>query len=111
MMGNDELSMIAAELIGSVQKSATIDWAVCESARAKIRLMVRRIMEKYVCPADLQAEATSWDWSRRKRYARIGGRMTCDLHIASDDSGGETSTSRLPALQVDETFGRAGMDD
>ena len=32
-MGNDELKVIAAELVPSVRKSVTIDWAVLESAR------------------------------------------------------------------------------
>ncbi len=57
-MGNDELKVIAAELVTSVRKSATIDWTVRESARAKIRVMVRRILKKHGYPPDLQEEAT-----------------------------------------------------
>jgi type I restriction enzyme R subunit len=57
-MGIDELKVIAAELVTSVRKSVTIDWTVRESARAKIRVMVRRILRKYGYPPDLQAEAT-----------------------------------------------------
>ena len=44
-MGIDELKVIAAELVTSVRKSVTIDWTVRESARAKIRVMVRRIVQ------------------------------------------------------------------
>ena len=50
--------VIAAELVTSVRQSATIDWSVRESARAKIRVMVRRILKKHGYPPDLQAEAT-----------------------------------------------------
>jgi type I restriction enzyme, R subunit len=57
-MGIDALKVIAAELVTSVRKSVTIDWTVRESARAKIRVMVRRILRKYGYPPDLQAEAT-----------------------------------------------------
>ena len=57
-MGNDELKVIAAELVTSVRQSATIDWTVRESARAKIRVMVRRILKKHGYPPDLQDEAT-----------------------------------------------------
>ena len=32
-MGNDELKVIAAELVTRVRKSVTIDWAVRENAR------------------------------------------------------------------------------
>ena len=57
-MGNDELKVIAAELVTSVRQSATIDWTVRETARAKIRVMVRRILKKHGYPPDLQDEAT-----------------------------------------------------
>jgi type I restriction enzyme R subunit len=57
-MGIDELKVIAAELVTNVRKSVTIDWTVRESARAKIRVMVRRILRKHGYPPDLQAEAT-----------------------------------------------------
>ncbi|MBC7819765.1 MAG: DUF3387 domain-containing protein [Planctomycetaceae bacterium] len=57
-MGIDELKVIATELVTSVRQSATIDWTVRESARAKIRVMVRRILKKHGYPPDLQDEAT-----------------------------------------------------
>lgn len=57
-MGIDELKVIAAELVTKVRQSVTIDWTVRESARAKIRVMVRRILRKYGYPPDLEAEAT-----------------------------------------------------
>ncbi len=56
-MGDDKLKVIAAELITQVRKSATIDWTLRESARAKIRVMVKRILNKYGYPPDLQEEA------------------------------------------------------
>ena len=56
-MGNDQLKVIAAELITQVRKSVTIDWTLRESARAKIRVMVKRILNKYGFPPDLQEEA------------------------------------------------------
>jgi len=57
-MGNDELKVIAAELVTRVRKSVTIDWTLRESARARIRVMVKRILKKYGYPPDLQDEAT-----------------------------------------------------
>ncbi|MDN5752419.1 MAG: type I restriction endonuclease subunit R, partial [Nitrosospira sp.] len=57
-MGNDELKVIAAELVTRVRKSVTIDWAVRESARARIKVMVKRILKKHGFPPDLQEEAT-----------------------------------------------------
>ena len=57
-MGIAELKVIAAELVTNVRKSVTIDWTVRESARAKIRVMVRRILKKHGYPPDLREEAT-----------------------------------------------------
>jgi type I restriction enzyme R subunit len=56
-MGDDKLKVIAAELITQVRKSVTIDWTLRESARAKIRVIVKRILNKYGYPPDLQEEA------------------------------------------------------
>ncbi len=57
-MGNDELKVIAAELVSQVRQSVTIDWTLRESARAKVKVMVKRILRKHGYPPDLQEEAT-----------------------------------------------------
>ena len=54
----DELKVIATELVTQVRKSVTIDWAVRESARARIKVMVKRILKTHGYPPDLQEEAT-----------------------------------------------------
>jgi type I restriction enzyme R subunit len=56
-MGDDKLRVIAAELVSQVRKSVTIDWTVRESARARIKVMVKRILNKYGYPPDLQEDA------------------------------------------------------
>ncbi len=56
-MGDAKLRLIATELITQVKKSVTIDWTLRESARAKIKVMVKRILNKYGYPPDLQEEA------------------------------------------------------
>lgn len=56
-MGDDKLKFIAAELITKVKKSVTIDWTLRESARAKIKVLVRRILSRHGYPPDLQEEA------------------------------------------------------
>ena len=56
-MGDDKLKLIAAELITQVRKSVTIDWTLREHARAKIRVMIKRILNRYGYPPDLQQEA------------------------------------------------------
>jgi type I restriction enzyme R subunit len=57
-MGADKLKVIAGELVTQVRKSVTIDWTVRVSARAKIRVIVRRILRKHGYPPDMQEAAT-----------------------------------------------------
>jgi len=56
-MGDNKLKVIAAELITQVRKSVSIDWTLREGARAKIRVMVKRILNRFGYPPDLQEEA------------------------------------------------------
>ena len=56
-LGDDKLKFIAAELIAQVKKSVTIDWTLRESARARIKVMVKRILNRHGYPPDLEAEA------------------------------------------------------
>ena len=57
-MGDKQLAFIAHELMKMVHNNVTIDWAVKQSARAKIRVMVKRILRKYGYPPDMQENAT-----------------------------------------------------
>jgi len=57
VMGDDKLKVIATELITQVRKSVTIDWTLREGARAKIRVLVKRILNKHGYPPDLQDAA------------------------------------------------------
>src|SRR5207237_9768491 len=50
VMGKDSLKVIATELVTQVRKSVTIDWTLRESARAKIKVLVKRILRKTRLP-------------------------------------------------------------
>jgi type I restriction enzyme R subunit len=73
VMGNDQLKIIANELLQGLRASITIDWAHRDSARARLRVLVKRILRKYGYPPDLQdgavqvvlqqAEALSARWA------------------------------------------------
>ena len=58
VLGDETLQKIAKELVLAVRKNATIDWTVKESARAKLRVIVRRLLRKYGYPPDKQEKAT-----------------------------------------------------
>jgi type I restriction enzyme R subunit len=57
-LGDDKLREIARLLTEKIRNSVTIDWQFRESVRAKLRLEVKKILQKYGYPPDLQKEAT-----------------------------------------------------
>ena len=73
VMGNDSLKLIAHELLTGLKSNISVDWSRRESARARMRVLVKRILRKHGFPPDLQdaavqtvlqqAEALSATWS------------------------------------------------
>jgi type I restriction enzyme R subunit len=59
VLGDENLKIIARELVDTVRKNVSIDWTVKESVRAKLRVMVKRILRKYGYPPDMQEKATN----------------------------------------------------
>ena len=58
VLGEPTLKMIARELVDAVRRNVTIDWTAKESVRAKLRVLVKRILRKYGYPPDKQEKAT-----------------------------------------------------
>ncbi|WJI44005.1 type I restriction endonuclease subunit R [Mesorhizobium sp. C120A] len=56
-MGSEQLRVIAHELVEQMRGSATVDWQHKSSARARMRVLVKRILKKYGYPPDLEQEA------------------------------------------------------
>ena len=57
ILGDETLKNIACEIADKVRRNATIDWAMKESARAKLMVIVRRTLNKYGYPPDKQQKA------------------------------------------------------
>ena len=57
VMGDAKLRVIAHELLSSLKQSVSIDWAQREPARARIRVLVKRILRKHGYPPDLENAA------------------------------------------------------
>ncbi|MCY4567545.1 MAG: DUF3387 domain-containing protein, partial [Candidatus Poribacteria bacterium] len=73
VLGDETLRTIAVELVKTVRQNISIDWTLKESARAKIRVIVKRILRRHGYPPDKQekaaatvleqAEALGKDWA------------------------------------------------
>ncbi|WP_233878994.1 type I restriction endonuclease subunit R [Paraburkholderia flagellata] len=57
LLGDETLKKIAHELTENLRQNISVDWERRESVRAKLRLMVKRILRKYKYPPDQQEEA------------------------------------------------------
>lgn len=56
-LGDEILTKIAHELTASLRANVSVDWSSRESVRAKLRILVRRILRKYKYPPDQAEEA------------------------------------------------------
>ena len=93
-MGDEQLGLLARELVERVKQNVSIDWRVRENARAQIRVMVKRILRKYGYPPDMQQRATDLvleqaevlcgDWSGTLAFAESRGLFCahCGMGVA-----------------------------
>lgn len=56
-LGDEILKKIAVEITDKLRQSTTVDWHVRESVRAKLRILVRRTLQRYKYPPDEAIEA------------------------------------------------------
>ena len=73
-LGDEILKKIAVEITEKLRASTTVDWQVRDSVRAKLRILVRRTLQRWKYPPDQQADAVelvlkqaetlSNEWSR-----------------------------------------------
>ncbi|MEO3430710.1 type I restriction endonuclease subunit R [Pelagibius sp. CAU 1746] len=57
VMGDERLRVIAHELLTNLKSNASVDWQHREAARARMRVLVKRILRRYGYPPDLQDAA------------------------------------------------------
>ena len=58
LMGQDKLRELAIVLTSTIRNNVSVDWTIKESARAKIRTVVKRLLRKYGYPPDMELLAT-----------------------------------------------------
>ena len=115
-MGNDQLRVIAAELITMVRKSVTIDWTLREGARAKIgslaaaaRSACGLCFAQPVSVAPLLRLAGLAGGSGEDRAA-TGGVAVCGLgviassHLTSPHPSNAPQTTRFPVRSLPENL-------
>ena len=71
VLGDDQLREIAREITDKVKKNANIDWTIKESVRARLMVIVRRILNKYGYPPDKQKLAVDLIMKQAENLADI----------------------------------------
>lgn len=80
-LGDELLKKIATEITQNLRKSTTVDWQFREGVRAKLRILVRRILQRYKYPPDKQlaavelvieqAEVLADSWTASSSYCQL----------------------------------------
>lgn len=98
VLGGETLKKIAFELLDTVRKNTTIDWTVKESVRAKLCVMVKRILRKYGYPPDKQEHATQTVLQQAEFLCKSLGSVAapfgppCDLRVRSGVPAGASES-------------------
>ncbi len=73
VMGIDQLRELSVVLVDRIKKNVTIDWNIKENVRAKMKVIVKRLLRKYGYPPDMQALATEMVLEQANLFS--------DLHV------------------------------
>ncbi|MGC1307740.1 MAG: type I restriction endonuclease subunit R [Phormidesmis sp.] len=74
LMQQDKLRELAVVLTQKIRENATIDWAIKENVRAKLKVIVKRLLRQYGYPPDMQLLATETVLKQAEMIAR---ELTC----------------------------------
>lgn len=93
---NEQFVELTKELTGQLRRNRTIDWNHKESARAKMRVLVKRLLKKYHYPPEGQERALETVMAQCNKWADDEG------NFYEEDEEGYTSTFEPEYLQAAE---------
>jgi type I restriction enzyme R subunit len=70
VMADEQLKIIARELVKTIKNNVRIDWTLRESVQAQLRIAVKRVLRKYGYPPDKQQKATDTVLDQAKLLAK-----------------------------------------
>lgn len=74
ILGDDTLRDIARILVKKVKENTTIDWTIKESVQARLRVIVKRVLNQYGYPPDKQKLATDNILKQAELFAEDWGK-------------------------------------
>ena len=82
---NEEFIKLTKELTEQLRKNRTIDWYHKDSARAKMRVMVKRLLKKYKYPPEGQEQALNTVMAQCNQWADNESNFTVNINIANNN--------------------------
>ena len=80
VMGDDKLCKLAVVLVNRVKNNASIDWSIKESVRARMKVLVKRLLRQYGYPPDKQVIATETVLQQAELFTEDWVRSTLESH-------------------------------
>lgn len=77
VMGTDKLRELSTVLVERIKSNVTIDWNIKENVKAKMKVIVKRLLRKYGYPPDMQALATEMVLEQANLFS--------DFHVNSNN--------------------------
>jgi type I restriction enzyme R subunit len=72
VLGDEKLRDLARVLVKRVRNTITIDWAIRDSARARLRVEVKKLLREYGYPPDAEKIATELVLEQTERFVETG---------------------------------------
>lgn len=80
VMGDDKLCKLAIVLVDRVKNNASIDWSIKESVRARMKVLVKRLLRQYGYPPDKQVIATETVLQQAELFTEDWVKSTFESH-------------------------------
>lgn len=99
---NEELIAITRELTEALRKNRTVDWQKRDSARAKMRMMIKRLLKKHKYPPEGMEDAVETVMQQCELWT---DNQDMDDHVANYSDYPGFREKRLPEVAERRTFG------
>ena len=99
---NEELIAITKELADTLRKNRTIDWQKRESARAKMRMMIKKLLKKHKYPPEGMDDAVQTVMTQCELWTDNNDMHRYDENVVSFEQGKEYDFSQAEAMKVAE---------
>lgn len=99
---NEELIAITKELAGTLRKNRTIDWQKRESARAKMRMMIKKLLKKHKYPPEGMDDAVQTVMTQCELWTDNNDMHRYDENIVPFEQSKKYDFSQAEAVKVAE---------